>query len=121
MDQIVTMRPFVPARDFAAAQRFYTALGFRITRAEADVAFIKSGGFSFILQNFYQPDWAGNFMMQLMVRDLTGWWADAAPDAAATAFGCKPPIAPAPQPWGMTVGFIHDPGGVLWHIAEALF
>lgn len=121
MDQVISLRPFVPARDFAQSQAFYAALGFRITRAEADVAFIKTGSFSFILQNFYQPDLAGNFMMQLMVRDLTAWWADADPAAVAARFAAPAPKPPAPQPWGLTVGYITDPSGVLWHIAEALF
>ncbi len=25
------------------------------------------------------------------------------------------------QPWGLKVGFVFDPSGVLWHVAEAPF
>lgn len=122
MDMVVTMRPFVPARDFALSQRFYQALGFRLTRAEDDVAFLKLGSFSFILQNFYKPEFAGNFMMQMMLRNLDAWWAEAGPERVAAEFGVeRAPRPPAVQPWGMRVGFFTDPSGLLWHAVEAPF
>ena len=33
-------------------------------------------------------------------------------------FGVRPPTAPAMQVWGIRVGFLVDPSGVLWHVAE---
>lgn len=32
------------------------------------------GQSSFLLQRYYQKEWAENFMMQLMVDDLDAWW-----------------------------------------------
>lgn len=121
MGDVLALRPFVPARDFALSKRFYVALGFRVSQDGADVALLKLGGHSFILQDFYVPEHAGNLMVHLLVRDVAAWWAERDWAALAAEFGCKPARAPALQPWGLVVGFVFDPSGVLWHIAEAPF
>jgi len=121
MEQVLALRPFVPARDFSVSQRFYQALGFTLTRADEDVAFLKIESFSFILSKFYQKEFAENFMMQMMVRDVDAWWAKADPARVADEFGTRAPRVPVKQAWGLRVGFVFDPSGVLWHIAEAIF
>lgn len=121
MDQVLAIRPFVPAKDFALSKRFYGALGFRITLEEAPIAVLKLGSFSVILQDFYKPDLAENLMLQLLVRNVDSFWAGIDFAALMQDFAVKPPRPPAIQPWGMKVGFIHDPSGVLWHVAEAPF
>jgi uncharacterized glyoxalase superfamily protein PhnB len=121
MDNVLTLRPFVPARDYALSKRFYERLGFRLTRADEQIAFFKIGAFSFVLQNFYEAAFAGNFVMQLMLRDVDSWWNEARPASLAEEFGVRAPKPPEMQPWGLRVGFITDPSGVLWHVAEALF
>ena len=121
MDQVLSLRPFVPARDFALSKRFYQALGFRLSHEDAQVALLKTGSFSFILQDFYNKEMAENLMVQLMVRDADAWWRGVDMAALAAEFGVKPPRAPAIQPWGLKVGFLFDPSGVLWHVAEAPF
>lgn len=121
MDQVLSLRPFVPARDFALSKRFYGALGFRLTHEDRQVALFKTGSFSFILQDFYNKELAENLMVQLMVRDADAWWRNTDPAALAEEFSVKPPRAPAVQAWGLKVGFLFDPSGVLWHVAEAPF
>jgi len=121
MDQVLSLRPFVPARDFAVSKRFYAALGFRLSHEGEDVAMLKLGECSFILQNFYNQEMAENLMVQLMVRDADAWWRGVDIAALTAEFGVKPPRAPAVQPWGLKVGFLFDPSGVLWHVAEAPF
>jgi uncharacterized glyoxalase superfamily protein PhnB len=121
MDQVLALRPFVPAADFEKSQRFYQALGFRTTHRDDTIAILKLGSFSFILQNSHVAAFAENCMLQLMVRDADAWWRDTDPDRLVAEFGVKPPKAPAIQPWGLKVGFIFDPSGVLWHVAEVPF
>ena len=121
MDQILALRPFVPAKDFEQSKRFYQALGFRSTHADATVVGFKLGSFGFILQNFYIKALAENFMVQLMVRDVESWWRTLDTAKLATDFGVQEPRPPAVQSWGMKVAFIFDPSGVLWHVAEAPF
>ena len=82
------------------------------------MAIFAVGASAFILQRYYQKDWAGNFMMQLMVDDLDAWWVHIEALDLPGAFGVKPPRPPALQPWGLRVAYVFDPCGVLWHVAQ---
>ncbi|MDP2319099.1 MAG: glyoxalase [Acidobacteriota bacterium] len=111
------MRPFMPARDFELSKRFYEALGFEKV-LESEVAIFNAGSGGFILQRYYQKDWAENFMMQLMVDDLDAWWAHINGLDLPGAFGVQPPKPPMMQPWGLRIAYLYDPSGVLWHVAQ---
>jgi uncharacterized glyoxalase superfamily protein PhnB len=76
------------------------------------------GPSSFLLQNYYQPEWATNFMMQLMVDDLDAWWRHIEALDLPAAFGVPAPRPPALQPWGLRIAYVVDPSGVLWHVAQ---
>ncbi len=111
------MRPFLPAKDFGLSKRFYEAIGFeKVLDGEVAIFNVNAGGF--ILQNYYQEDWAHNFMMSLMVDDLDAWWEHLASLDLAANFGVSPPKPPAMQPWGLRIIYMTDPSGVLWHVAE---
>jgi catechol 2,3-dioxygenase-like lactoylglutathione lyase family enzyme len=110
------VRPFLPAKDFELSKRFYEALGFE-KRLDADVAVFRVGRGEFLLQAYYQKDWADNFMMQLMVDDLDAWWSLIQALDLPGRFGVTPPKAPALQPWGLRIAYVVDPSGVLWHVA----
>jgi len=110
-------RPFVPAKDFELSRKFYETLGFeKLLDGEVAIFGVGSGGF--ILQRYYQKEWAENFMMQLMVDDLNAWWAHIEMLDLPRQFNVQPPRAPAMQPWGLRVAFVFDPSGVLWHIGQ---
>jgi len=111
------VRPFLPTQDFDLSKRFYETLGFEKV-LDGEVAIFKAGSGGFILQRFYQKDWAANFMMQLMVDDLDAWWSHVQSLDLPARFGVQPPRAPAMQPWGLRVLYVVDPVGVLWHIAQ---
>jgi catechol 2,3-dioxygenase-like lactoylglutathione lyase family enzyme len=121
MDDVLALRPFVPARDVAASKRFYGALGFVATHEDESVTILKLGSFSFILQSFYVKEFAENLMVQLLVRDGDAWWRRVDAEKLVAEFGVRAPKAPAMQDWGMKVGFLFDPSGVLWHVAEVPF
>ena len=110
-------RAFIPAKDFNSSKAFYEALGFK-KLLDGDVAIFGVGASAFILQRYYQKEWAENCMMQLMVDDLDAWWAHIAALNLPSVFGVQPPKAPALQPWGLRVAYVYDPAGVLWHVAE---
>jgi catechol 2,3-dioxygenase-like lactoylglutathione lyase family enzyme len=110
-------RPFLPTRDFEKSKAFYEALGFQ-KLLDGDVAIFAIGGSGFILQQYYQKEWAENCMMQLMVDDLDGWWKHIEALDLPSAFGTPPPKPPAVQPWGLRVAYVVDPAGVLWHVAQ---
>jgi hypothetical protein len=110
-------RPFIPAKDFSLSKAFYAALGFK-RLLDGDVAIFGIGASAFILQPYYQQAWAENCMMQMMVDELDAWWTHIESLDLPKAFGVQPPRAPAIQPWGLRVGYIFDPSGVLWHVAQ---
>lgn len=111
------MRPFMPAKDFELSKRFYEALGFEKV-LDSEVAIFNAGSGGFILQRYFQEDWAANFMMQLMVDDLDSWWAHIESLDLTNRFGVPAPKPPALQPWGLRVAYLVDPSGVLWHVAQ---
>lgn len=110
------IRPFVPSLDFPTSCAFYEALGFVRGYRDESIAIFELEGASFLLQNFYVKELADNFMVQLFVADLDAWWPRTA--AVAKRFGTPTPRAPTLQPWGIRVGFLVDPAGVLWHVAQ---
>jgi uncharacterized glyoxalase superfamily protein PhnB len=111
------MRPFIPAKDFDLSKRFYEALGFDKV-LDSEVAIFNAGSGGFILQRYYQKEWAENFMMQLMVDDLDAWWAHISGLDLAGRFGVQAPKPPMMQPWGLRISYVYDPSGVLWHVAQ---
>lgn len=111
------VRPFLPAKDFETSKRFYEALGFEKT-LDGEVAIFMAGSGGFLLQRYYQKEWAENSMMQVLVDDLDAWWARIQSLDLAARFGVQAPKAPAMQPWGLRVAYVVDPSGVLWHFAQ---
>ncbi|RZF61229.1 glyoxalase [Sphingomonas populi] len=111
------IRPFLPASDFAASKAFYEALGFEIGYQDADLAIFDYEGAGFLLQNLYVKDWAENLMLQLFVRDLDEWWRRT--EGLVERFNVQPPRPPRAQQWGLRVGFLFDPAGVLWQASES--
>jgi len=110
-------RPFLPAKNFDVSKSFYETLGFK-KLLDGDVAIFAAGQTAFILQRLYDEKWAEYTMMQLMVDDLDQWWVHIESLDLPKKFGVQPPKPPALQPWGLRVGYIVDPSGVLWHIAQ---
>lgn len=111
------MRPFLPAKDFDRSKKFYEALGFEKV-LDSEVAIFNVGSGGFILQRYFQKEWAENFMMQLMVDDLDAWWAHLQSLDLPARFGVPAPKPPTLQPWGLRISYVVDPSGVLWHFAQ---
>jgi catechol 2,3-dioxygenase-like lactoylglutathione lyase family enzyme len=120
MDKMTTIeaKAFVPARDFDVSKRFYQDLGFALSWSSEDLAYFRHGNSSFLLQNFYNKDHAGNFMMHLLVADVDAWWRYVQTQGLAAKYAVKVE-PPADRPWGMRDFVIVDPTGVLWRIAQA--
>ena len=113
------LRAFMPAKDYEASRRFYRDLGFEVVSETPELTSLRLGEAAFLLQNFYRPGFAENFVMQLSVSDLDAWWARIEALDLPGRHGVKPPLAPKLMPWGLTVAFVFDPSGVLWHFAQA--
>ena len=113
----VEIKTFVPARDFAASKAFYTMLGFEVPWSSDDLAYVRHGATSFLLQKFYVPEHAGNFMMHLLVENVDAWWRHVEAQGIAAKYGVKTE-PPEDRPWGIRDFLLVDPTGVLWRIGE---
>lgn len=115
---VLDLKTFVPAKDFAVARRFYADLGFTENWVDEKVAELQIGSYRFLLQNYYVQQFAENFMMHLMVEDADVWWHHVESAKLAEKYPGIMAKAPARQPWGLRVLYLSDPTGVLWHIAD---
>ena len=115
---IRSVRPFLPAKEFNTSLRFYEAIGFHVYPLGDTLAELSLGTHAFLLQGYYVKDWAENMVMHVLVNDLDAWWRHIASLDLANRFGVAPPAAPKAEPWGLTVAYVFDPCGVLWHFAE---
>ena len=115
--EAVEIKAFVPARDFALSKRFYEDLGFTIAWSDSDLAYLRYGECSFLLQNFYRPEHADNFMMHLLVVDVEAWWRVVEDRQLVAKYGVRAE-PPADRPWGMRDFTITDPTGVLWRVGQ---
>lgn len=118
VETVKVLSPFVPAKDFEISKRFYTDLGFHLDPLGDRLARMNLGMHSFLLQDYYVEDWAGNFVMHLLVSDLSPWWSHIAALDLGTRYGVEKPRAPKAEVWGLNTAYVFDPSGVLWHIAE---
>ncbi len=116
--KVTELRTFVPSRDYVTSTSFYEDLGFEVVWAEDEVKELRIEGFSFLLQNYNQKDWAENFMMQLKVTDLDAWWRHIVDARLVDRYAGVRAKEPQEYPWGLRQIHLIDPAGVLWHIVQ---
>lgn len=111
--------PFVPSgRDFDKALAFFAEIGFEEMWKNPDIAGLRFGEASFLLQKYDSKAWAENQMIVLEVDDLDGYWAEVdALDLPSRYPGVRTK-EPTDFPWGREVNLI-DPAGVFWHVRKA--
>ncbi|MEO5690416.1 MAG: hypothetical protein ABIR54_23900 [Burkholderiaceae bacterium] len=113
------IRPFIPARDFALAKRFYAALGWPTQDVGPGLALVTLGdGQHFYIQDYYLKDVAENCMLHVSVEDAQAWHAHVASVLGDGDFPGARVQFPARQPYGASVVFVHDPTGVLLHLCQ---
>ena len=115
---IRSFRPFLPAKEFETSLRFYKAIGFEAYRLGETLAELSLGAHAFLLQGYYVKEWAENTVMHVLVNDVQAWWKHIHSLDLANQFGVSSPAPPRVEPWGLTVAYVFDPTGVLWHFAE---
>ena len=93
-------------------------MGFHTYRLGETLAELSLGAHAFLLQGYYVKEWAENTVMHVLVKDVQAWWQHVNSWDLADQFGVSPPAPPRVEPWGLTVAYVFDPTGVLWHFAE---
>jgi catechol 2,3-dioxygenase-like lactoylglutathione lyase family enzyme len=122
----IELKAYVPAKDFELSKQFYRDLGFTLCwGAEGDLAYFhygdhgSPGKVGFLLQRFYVKEFAENFMMHLLVKDVDAWWAGIQEKKITEKYGVRAG-PPEDRPWQMRDFVLFDPSGVLWRIAQAM-
>jgi catechol 2,3-dioxygenase-like lactoylglutathione lyase family enzyme len=114
---VIEIKAFVPAQDFAQSMAFYEALGFTRASVGGGIASFRRGEASFLLQDFHVREHTQNFQMHLLVDNVDAWHAMA--KGVAERFEVR--IGePEDRPWAMRDFVLFDPSGVLWRIAQNL-
>jgi uncharacterized glyoxalase superfamily protein PhnB len=70
------------------------------------------------VDGIFADDRAENAVMHVLVNDVHAWWQHFNSLDLANQFGVSSPAPPRAEPWGLTVVYVFDPTGVLWHFAE---
>jgi len=117
---VVEIKAFLPAKDFALSKQFYQDLGFSIVWSSEEMAYLRCDKSSFLLNNYYDRAFAENLMMHLQVEDVDAWWQRVTERNLGGKYGQHGVQSQPPEvrPWGMKDFCINDPSGVLWRIGQ---
>jgi uncharacterized glyoxalase superfamily protein PhnB len=115
---IQAFRPFLPAKDYPTSLRFYEAVGFKAHPLGEAMAEMTLGPHAFILHGHDLEAADNDWVMHVLVEDVRGWWRRFESLDLAGRFGVPPLGPPRDEPWGLTVVYLTDPSGTLWHFAQ---
>jgi hypothetical protein len=109
---IIDLKAYVPSKNFEESKRFYQVLGFAMSEGWGGTADFELNGHRFRLQNYYNKDWAENFMFVIGVADVEAWHHRAREIVGSGEF-LNVRFKPPEQVDGAQVLHIWDPSGVL--------
>ncbi len=115
---IQAFRPFLPAKDYQTSLRFYEAVGFDAYPLGEAMAHMRLGPHAFILHSHDVEPADNEWVMHVLVDDVRGWWRHLDSLDLAKRFGVPTLGPPRDEPWGLTVVYLTDPSGTLWHFAQ---
>lgn len=115
--KIKSIRSFVGAKNFDESRAFYKELGFAEVPLSAKMSYFGKGEFGFYLQNYYAKDWVDNTMLFLEVDDLETILQSIRTKNLTEKYTGVKLSDIHKNDWGSEF-FLHDPGGILWHIGN---
>lgn len=120
--KVKDVKVFVPAMNFVDSLNFYTAMGWLLKWQAEDgsLAELELGDCRFYLQNYYNKDWANNFMLHVTVEDAQAWYEHGAKVIAEGGYQHARLNQPKTEAYGASVTHVWDPSGVLLHFAQFL-
>jgi hypothetical protein len=113
----ISIRPFIGAKNFTESRNFYREIGFKETVLAPALSLFQWGELGFYLQDAYVKDWIENTMAFFQVGSANAVWEElAALDLPLKYREVK--LSPVRiESWGQEC-FLHDPSGNLWHFGE---
>ncbi len=115
---IQAFRPFLPAKDYQASLRFYETVGFDAYPLGEAMAELSLGPHAFLLHRHDVEPTDNDWVMHVLVEDVRAWWRHLNALDLTGRFGVPAPAPPRDEPWGLTVAYLTDPSGTLWHFAQ---
>jgi catechol 2,3-dioxygenase-like lactoylglutathione lyase family enzyme len=115
--KIVSIRPFIGAKDFEVSRNFYRDLGFEESVLSHNLSVFKMQSIAFYLQDAYVKDWIDNTMLFLEVENVEEWWTELLALDLTSKYENARLIPIKHYDWGKEC-FLHDPAGILWHFGE---
>lgn len=114
---VISIRPFIGAKDFERSRDFYKDLGFSETLLNSSLSLFKWKELGFYLQNAYVKDWVDNTMVFFQVENVQDIWDELVALELTTKYPEVRIVPIRTESWGKEC-FLHDPSGVLWHFGE---
>jgi catechol 2,3-dioxygenase-like lactoylglutathione lyase family enzyme len=115
--KVISIRPFIGAKDFEVSRSFYRDLGFQESVLAHNLSVFKIQGLGFYLQDAYVKDWIDNTMVFMEVDDVDLFWKELAALELTTKYENARLTPIRKYDWGSEC-FLHDPSGILWHFGE---
>ena len=114
---ILSIRPFMGAKNFDSSRAFYTLLGFEELPIDANLSLFRMKEFGFYLQRAYVKDWVDNTMLFLEVDDPESFLEFVKALQLPEKYDLVRVSEMVYKDWGMEF-FLHDPSEILWHIGN---
>jgi len=115
--KILSIRPFIGAKDFEISRNFYRDLGFQESVLFHNMSYFKSQGLGFYLQDADVKDWIDNTMVFMEVEDVDQFWNGLVALDLTTKYKNVRLTPIRKHDWGREC-FLHDPSGILWHFGQ---
>ena len=115
--KVLSLRPFIGARDFTISRSFYKDLGFEESVLANNFSVFKKQGLAFYLQDAYVKDWIDNTMLFMEVEDVDAFWNELLALNLPAKYEHVKLVPVRTLDWGKEF-FLHDPSGILWHFGE---
>jgi catechol 2,3-dioxygenase-like lactoylglutathione lyase family enzyme len=114
---IISIRPFIGAKDFDISRKFYTDFGFAETILSAELSVFTLRNISFYLQKAYIKDWIDNTMIFVQVANVVEFHQEISSLEITIKYPSTRVSNIKHDTWGDEF-FVHDPSGILWHFGQ---
>jgi catechol 2,3-dioxygenase-like lactoylglutathione lyase family enzyme len=114
---LISIRPFIGAKNFEQSRNFYQDLGFTEIFLEPKMSLFQKNQIGFYLQDAFVQDWIDNTMVFMEVENLDQAYSDMFALNLKTKYPTVKLVPIRVEHWGREF-FLHDPSGILWHFGE---
>ena len=111
------VKVFVPSKNYEESLAFYVSLGWKLLWKQDGLSELELHNSRLYLQNYYNKDWANNFMIYINVENAMDWYHHIKNHIDESNYKYARVNPPKKEPHAI-VTYAWDPCGVLLHFAE---